>query len=292
MLPHSLKTETEKTLTRYTGKKIEIENITVMHGGSINHALKLSAGGMSFFLKWNNTAASSLMFEAESRGIKLLRNSLSLNVPEVIATGTAGEHAYLLLEFIQPGIPSETFWEDFAVSLAGLHRHTAISFGLDHDNYIGSLPQHNTRHDSWVDFFAEERLEIQLRMAVDKGKIASSLARHFGTLFQKLHALIPAEEPSLIHGDLWNGNVIVSPSGQGCLIDPAVYYGSREMDIAMSRLFGGFPREFYDHYNRCFPLLPCWEERMDICNLYPLLVHVNLFGGGYLQEIKNILKRF
>ena len=167
-----------------------------------------------------------------------------------------------------------------------------ISFGLDHDNYIGSLPQSNHQHTSWVEFFIEERLEKQIALAKNSGALNNSTIQQFNNLFKRLKEIIPEEKPSLLHGDLWNGNYMLAADGCACLIDAAVYYDHREMDLAMTRLFGGFPEEFYESYHETFPLSSGFEERVDIHNLYPLLVHVNLFGGSYISQVKSVLSRF
>ncbi|MFZ1692867.1 MAG: fructosamine kinase family protein, partial [Flavobacteriales bacterium] len=160
------------------------------------------------------------------------------------------------------------------------------------DNYIGSLKQVNTPAADWPSFFIHQRLEPQLRMARDAKRVEAGMAFRFERLFAKLDQLITVEPPALLHGDLWSGNFICDANAQPVLIDPAVYYGHREMDIAMTKLFGGFDSGFYAAYNDAWPMERGWEERMDLCNLYPLLVHVNLFGGGYAAQVEAALRRF
>ena len=166
---------------------------------------------------------------------------------------------------------------------------SAVSFGLDHDNYIGSLAQSNKKHADWISFFMEERIRPQLKLAMDKKLIDEGTVKQFDKLFDHFDRLIPKEKPALLHGDLWNGNFLVSDSSRAALIDPAVYFGHREMDLAMTTLFGGFDSEFYRAYDEVFPLEKGFEKRVDIHNLYPLLVHVNLFGGGYVRQVKAVL---
>ncbi|MEC7646368.1 MAG: fructosamine kinase family protein, partial [Bacteroidota bacterium] len=192
--------------------------------------------------------------------------------------------------FIEPDNKKDNFWELFGHKLAILHKNHQQKFGLGYDNYIGSLPQRNTFAFESVDFFINARILPQLRIL--EKRLSISLYSDFDNLFKWLPNLIPVEKPSLLHGDLWNGNYLVNKNGDPTLIDPSIYYGSREVDIAMTKLFGGFPKEFYISYNLHFPLMDNWEDRIDIWNLYPLLIHANLFGGDYLSQIQAILKRF
>jgi fructosamine-3-kinase len=196
------------------------------------------------------------------------------------------------MDFLETGSRRSTFWEDFGRALAQLHRKSQESFGLEHDNYIGSLPQSNKTHASWSEFFIQERLEAQLKRARDRNKIGGDILLRMEKLFHRLEGLFPFEPPALLHGDLWSGNFFCGVDGEACIFDPAVYFGHREMDIGMSKLFGGFDPAFYQAYNAEWPLGDDWENRVDIANLYPLLVHVNLFGGGYLSQVRSILQRF
>lgn len=261
-------------------------------GGCINHGGKLTTSGNVYFLKWNDLNKFPGMFEAEARGLTLLRNADALSVPEVIHVGSVGSYQFLLLQHIETSGNIPDYWNDFGRGLALLHRHSATDFGLDHDNYIGSLPQRNQRAASWVEFFVEQRLRVQLRMAHDHGKIDKKVLKEFDSLFPKLSSFFPEEPPALLHGDLWGGNIMATSAGDPCLIDPAVYYGHREADLAMTQLFGGFDSSFLNAYREVYPLETGWEERLDLYNLYPLLVHVNLFGGGYANQVVSILKRF
>jgi fructosamine-3-kinase len=173
-----------------------------------------------------------------------------------------------------------------------LHKNYGASFGLDHNNYIGSLKQQNNRKANWVEFFIEERLSVQLKLACDYGRIDHALLKKFESLSVKASSIIPPEKPSLLHGDLWSGNIIADENGQPCVIDPAVYYGHREAEIAFTKLFGGFDPEFYHAYQEQFPLPDGFAKRVDLYNLYPLLVHANLFGGSYLKQAISILNLY
>jgi len=232
------------------------------------------------------------MFDAEAKGLKLLRNANAIEIPTVIGIGEDDDNQFILLDFIEQGPQTRSYWKDLGVRLANLHKTTTLHFGLDHDNYIGSLRQFNPTSQSWIDFFVHQRLNVQLKFAVDSGLAGTQLVSLFESLYPKLTSLLSKEKPALIHGDLWSGNIITTSRGDPCLIDPAVYYGCREVDLAMTKLFGSFPSEFYQVYDQAYPLLPGYEDRLDLYNLYPLLVHLNLFGAQYMNPITGILRRF
>ena len=261
-------------------------------GGCINHVGVCETRNGSFFLKWNNLDRFPGMFEAEAKGLKMLKKSGPLYVPEVICRGEAEEFQFLVLENVREGRRAKDYWRNFGAGLARLHQTTAHNFGLDHDNYIGSLRQRNTQASSWTDFFRQHRLQVQLKLARDAGKVDTTLAKKFDSLFGRLNVLLSEETPSLVHGDLWGGNILITSKGQPCLIDPAIYFGSREMDLAMTQLFGGLDKSFFSDYENVFPLEPGYRERFDLYNLYPLLVHVNLFGGGYVRQVQSVLQTF
>jgi protein-ribulosamine 3-kinase len=261
-------------------------------GGCINNGGKVVVGGKDFFVKWNDRSRYPGMFQAEAKGLHILGASETLRIPEVIHVGEEGSFQYLLLEYIDDGRRSPDFWESFGRGLAKMHKHSAPRFGLDHNNFIGSLPQDNRESGSWIEFFIERRLRSQLAIALQNNGLNKSAASDFDKLFAKLNSLLPDERPSLLHGDLWGGNLMIADNGEACLIDPAVYYGHREVDLAMTQLFGGFDSVFFESYNEEFPLLPGYRERLDLYNLYPLLVHVNLFGGGYAAQVMSVLRRF
>lgn len=292
MIPVSIVPLLEKNLLQHTGLSAEISECRAIGGGSINDACKLQYGNSHFFVKWNDAGRYPGMFETEAKGLHLLKQSDALYIPEVIATAKSNETSFILMEYIEQGRGDRHFWEVFGTRLAKMHRHTADSFGLDHDNYIGSLPQYNAQKAGWPDFFTEQRLEPQLKMARDTGLADRSLSRSFQQLYNKMGDLFPTEPPALLHGDLWSGNYLCNSEKQAVLIDPAVYYGHREMDLGMSQLFGGFDAAFYTAYDAAWPLEKGWQQRLHLCNLYPLMVHVNLFGSGYLGQVKRILRHY
>lgn len=292
MLPTNIKNHFQEKYYEKTGKVLKINNIAVLSGGSINRACKISTNEGDFFIKWNYSDLYPEMFETEARGLSLLSETRTIQIPKVLFQHNSETHDYLVLEYINKGIIDNNFWDKFAKNLAALHSVKNDFFGLTYDNYIGSLKQYNNQHKDWISFFIEQRLEVQMRFGKDNKNLQTNDIKAFERLFKRLPEIFATEQASLIHGDLWSGNYIVAVGGIPCIIDPAVYYGNREMDIAMSKLFGGFSNEFYSSYNNYFALEKGWENRIDICNLYPLLVHVNLFGGSYLYDVRNIIKRF
>ena len=292
MLPDELRKSVESTLSTQFEKQVEISEIRSVGGGCINEAFSININAGRYFIKYNSAVAYPAMFEKEAAGLKILADTKAISIPKVIATGESGKLAFLILEHIENGTPDRNFWNDFGTKLADLHRNTSDYFGLDHDNYIGSLIQRNKLHPDFFSFFISERIELQLKEARNKGAFSQSETSYFDSLFKTLPNIIPAEKPALIHGDLWSGNYMITANASPCLIDPAVYYGHREADIAMTQLFGGFKPEFYSAYNQAWPMEKGWQKRMDIFNLYPLLVHVNLFGGGYAAQVLRIIRQF
>jgi fructosamine-3-kinase len=223
------------------------------------------------------------MFTEEARGLDWLRAATALRVPEVLAVADAENGPrFLALEHLDPGRRRPDFEEKLGRGLAALHRTGASSFGFEHDNYVGSLPQSNRAHLTWAAFYLEERLVPLVRRAIDRRHFVAGEGKKFDRLWSRLASLTgPEEPPSRLHGDLWGGNLHTDPEGQPCLIDPAVYGGHREIDLAMMRLFGGFGPRVFAAYDEAWPLAAGYEERVPLYQLYPLLVHVNLFGGGY-----------
>jgi protein-ribulosamine 3-kinase len=261
-------------------------------GGCINHGGELITDQGSYFVKWNDLERYPGMFRAEAKGLQLLRAAKCVDVPEVIRVHEEAGQQVIVMQFILSSAPQRNYWSMLGEQLAALHRQSNEQFGLDHDNYIGSLPQRNTPHNSWIEFFLRERLGVQLELAERNGLADSRVRIRFDKLYSKLAGIFPEEKPALLHGDLWSGNLIVNRKGEPCLIDPAVYYGHREAELAFTQLFGGSSNTYYDAYHNAFPLEPGFHNRAEIYNLYPLLVHANLFGGGYLQQAERILKRY
>jgi len=292
MIPPAILEAITGFLQSGSSRPAQILSFYPVSGGSINQAFQLKTSLGNYFLKYNDASRFPQMFQKEAKGLELLRNSGAINVPEVLLATEAGKHAFLLLEHISSAPIKNEFWDEFGKSLAVLHAHKADKFGLDHDNFMGSLEQSNNFHKSWITFFIEERLQPQVRLAREKNAISKTDVLAFERLYRNMGEIFPKAQPSLLHGDLWSGNFMVNEAGKPCLIDPAVYYGHPEIDIAMTTLFGGFSQRFYEVYNHYNPLEKGWQSRLDIYNLYPLMVHVNLFGGGYLSSVRGILGRF
>lgn len=261
-------------------------------GGDINQAaaLRLDDGTM-LFMKSNRPALLE-MFMAEAKGLEAIKATQAIGAPDVLALGTDEGFSFLLLEYIDSARQRKDFWETFSFELAMMHKADAgLKYGFSSDNWIGARKQENTFHDSWISFFRDCRLKPQFAAAdhyFDSGdrkrieKLLSSLDRY----------LIEPEKPSLIHGDLWAGNMITGNDGKGWLIDPAVYCGCAEADIAMTQLFGGYSGRFYECYRETGLLYPGYEDRRDIYNLYHLLNHLNMFGSGYLGSVMRIVRRY
>ena len=273
------------------GSSCRLEGSRSLGGGCINNATRVVTNKGLFFIKWNANAPED-MFEKEAQGLASLSESDAIGVPAFHFRGKLNGVDFMILEFLESGLKSSNYWTLLGEELAALHRCNAENHGLQHDNYIGRLPQSNQQHTSWVAFFRKERLQRQMELAQSQGLMNPDQLKQFDKLYHRLPELIPEANPSLMHGDLWSGNVHVGPDGKAWLIDPAVYYGHREMELAFTTMFGGFQREFYQAYDANYPLEPGHTDRIDLYNLYPLLVHLNMFGTSYLSGILQTLRRY
>ncbi|MEO0472051.1 MAG: fructosamine kinase family protein [Bacteroidota bacterium] len=282
-----------KALIHLIEKKtgLQLQAVNPLGGGCIHYACRLETNQGRFFLKYNHKREAD-NFRCEALGLGQLTQAASLRVPELVATDADAEYAFLILEWMESGRPAADYWQQLGTGLAQLHQITQPHFGWKTDNYIGRLPQSNEVLPEWTHFFVQARLQPMLKMAVDTGKMNASDIKVFDRLFGKMSTLFPPEKPALIHGDLWGGNLMTDQHGAPVLIDPSVHFAHREMEIAFMTLFDRQPAAFYQAYEAISPLAPGWQSRIDLCNLYPLLVHVNLFGGGYVQSVRRIIQSY
>ncbi len=275
-------------ITEATGTPFGPARATAVNGGCINRTMRLGDGERSFFVKLND-AHLLKMFEAEASGLEEIAQSATLRVPHPICAGIAGGEAYLALEYIHLGRSGDS--AQAGAQLAAMHRVSSDRFGWQSDNYIGATPQPNTPTGDWIDFWRDQRLGVQLELASRKGD-GEKLLQRGEQLIERLPALLDhAPRPSLLHGDLWGGNLGYDAQGSPVVFDPALYYGDREADLAMTELFGGFDNRFYAAYEESWPLDPGYETRKSLYNLYHILNHFNLFGGGYGGQALGMIDR-
>lgn len=274
-------------IERHFGR--EPSQIVKLTGGDINEVYQVFFQEKSVVVKMNNSLSLPQLFEKEKQGLELLSKSTFV-VPNPIKTGSIDDTQFLIMDYIEQG--TKLNWGIFGHKLAQLHLIEGKYFGLDHDNYIGSLEQVNQEYEEWSEFYTNNRLLALTAKARDQKLFEKKHCIWVEKLCQRLDELIPACRPSLIHGDLWSGNLLIHTSGHPGLIDPAVYYGHPEMDWAMLSLFGSYPEEALDHYQSLNPLEKGLNERIDIHQLYPLLVHLILFGISYLSRIESALKKY
>lgn len=283
----------QNSLAKKLNQPINLIDFIPTGGGSINKTYHLKINKReNFFLKLNSTAAFPDLFEKEKSGLQFLQQQNCIRIPSIILYEKNDKYQLLLLEWIEGGIRNESFWKTFGEQLAALHQVTNKSFGFTENNYMGALPQSNQWKDNWIDFFIDYRLRPQIELAREKKIFQKDHTDAFETLFRKIDSIFNKEQSSLLHGDLWSGNFMCSDQSSPVLIDPAVYFGHRSMDLAMTTLFGGFDKTFYDAYHYHFPLPANYREQWEICNIYPLLIHLNLFGEGYLYDITSTLKKY
>jgi fructosamine-3-kinase len=273
-----------------------VRSITPVGGGCIANAARVATDNGPYFLKWA-TGSAGETFVAEGTGLRALaavESSLVVPVPIIMMNATSGEPGVLLIDWIDVGSKTLGFWERLGTGLAQLHRETSGErYGFEHDNFIGRLPQRNEPCLSWPEFFLSRRIIPQVEMARERNRWSGSWDRGLSGLQNALPSILPLQpHPSIVHGDLWAGNVLATSDGRAAVVDPAVYRGDREVDLAMSELFGGFSPSFYDAYNASWQIDRGYEGRRDVYNLYHLINHLNHFGSGYAGQVAGILRRF
>lgn len=268
-----------------------IRQISSIRGGDIGNSYLVETSEDRYFCKIYEQDNGSEMAKAEYDGLEFIRKTNTVNTPEVFACKNHRGKGLLLLEYIEAGSTGKKAMQQLGEQLAAMHLLQQDSFGLETDNFIGSLPQDNSAEESWLPFYVKRRLQPQLQLAVDKGLLRPEETPSKAQLTDALVPYLDKVAPSLLHGDLWGGNYMVSSSGKPYLVDPAVYRGHSEVDLAMSRLFGAFPAEFYSAYEAAIPPGPGFKERQDWYQLYYLLMHLNVFGSSYRSSVTDILKR-
>ncbi len=272
-----------------TRQPFELRKTTAIGGGCINQAYRATDGKRSFFVKTNH-ADKLTMFAAEAAGLQEIDQSNTLRVPKPVCWGENGQNAWLVLEYLDLNPRTSDSPDDFGAGLAAMHRTTAPQFGYARDNTIGSTPQINTLSSDWIVFWRTNRLGYQLSLAKNNGycgNLQKTGERVLDSLDQFFDNYSPV--PSLLHGDLWSGNFSYDHCGKPVIFDPAVYYGDREADIAMTELFGGFPGRFYSVYRHEYPLDSGYNTRKVLYNLYHILNHLNLFGGSYRHQAEQMM---
>jgi len=287
----TLSTTIRNKIEEKSGTKIK--SVSSVSGGCISSAYRITdENGNNYFLKCNPSPKD--LFIKESNGLTELKKADLIRVPEVIDSN----EEFLLTEFIASGSRSKNFFENFGRSFAQLHKYTGKKFGFYENNYIGSNPQLNMPDESeendWVAFYFNKRILFQFKLAEKNGYAKKELIEGISFLEKNIHKIIgdSLEPPSLLHGDLWGGNYIIDENGNACLIDPAVYYGNREADLAMTKLFGGFSNEFYISYNDSYPLKEGYEYRENLYKLYHVLNHLNIFGTSYYSHVISLIKYY
>lgn len=282
-------------LANVYAQPVHIESSRSIGGGCINQTLALVlSNGETVFLKHNDHPPDG-MFEKEALGLNLMRQiENGPRIPKVIALPDDSNPHFLIIEYIEEENPGNDYYERFGQTLAAMHRTTQDHYGLDHDNFIGSTKQINTPETDGLVFFREHRLGFQQKLARERGLLSVIIDKKIDRLRDQLDQQLDltGEQPALVHGDLWSGNTFADNAGHPCLVDPAVYFGLRETDLAMTELFGRLPQPFYDAYREASPQNPGYEERKQIYNLYHLLNHLNLFGSSYLASVESTVNTF
>ena len=284
----------EEAVTALFGENARLTGKKPVYGGDINDSYKLTlSGGTAVFMK-SNAQKNLPFFKAEASGLEALRQTGAIGVPKVLGIGTDRTQniSFLLMEYLEAAPRIRGYWETFGRELAALHRaDCGTTFGFEEDNYIGASPQINTPKESWLDFFRECRLLPQIRMADQY--FDSGTRRQCAKLLDHLdNCLAEPEFPSLLHGDLWNGNAACGPDGKAWIFDPAAYVGHFEAELAMTELFGGYPDAFYRAYHEINPIDSGYRDRRDLYNLYHMLNHLNLFGPSHRNAVQRILNRY
>lgn len=283
-----------KGLVGYISDKIHspVTSYNSVSGGDISSTYLLQTETERYFLKVNSKPFALQMFHAEQKGLQAIEDTKTIAVPHVNLVDSLEEKSFLLMDFVESKRPDSSDYYRLGKQLAKLHQTTQTNFGFPNDNFIGSLPQSNTPHEKWAAFYWYERIFPQLKMALDNQLLRENEIPSEEKAVEVFNHVYGNVTPSLLHGDLWGGNYLIAANGTPYLIDPATYYGHSMVDMAMSKLFGGFGQSFYDAYHEIVPKTESYDAQIDLYQLYYLLVHLNLFGHGYYSSVISILKRY
>ena len=282
-------TQIAQHISKVTEKEFFVNSHRSVSGGCINQGYAVTDGDCSYFVKLNS-ASEVVMFEAEALGLKQMLTTATIRVPKPICWGIAASSAYIVLEWLELGSGGNSSWQEMGRQLAAMHTHTSSQgFGWEMNNTIGSTPQINTWTTDWAEFYAKHRLGYQFQLAKRRSGHFPQQERLLAAIPQLLVNHQP--QPSLVHGDLWGGNAAFTTSGEPAIFDPATYYGDREVDVAMTELFGSFPAAFYRGYNEVFPLDSGYEQRKILYNLYHIINHFNIFGGSYESQANRMISQ-
>ena len=267
--------------------------ISSVGGGCINETYKITFNDQNFFCKINSASKFPHLFDKEANGLNLIAQQNIIKVPKVIDKFQFDKYQILILEWIEEGERTDQFWKMFGEQLASLHRVSNDFFGLDENNYMGCVLQSNKPTSNWIDFFIQQRLQPLIETCLANKLLSTKHQSQFEKLYQQLAFIFDKQQKScLLHGDLWSGNFMCNKQSEPILIDTAVYFGHPYVDIGMTTLFGGFHRDFYKAYNYHAPISSNFQDQCAVCNLYPLLVHLILFGSSYLSQIETIVDRY
>jgi len=290
MIKQTLREELNKQISRNQTHPFTMKDCRPVNGGSINNSYKISSNDQTYFVKTNSMSFSG-MFSAEAEGLSAIINSHSIGTPKPVCFGEFEDSTYLVMDYLELGRGNSKSIEQLGEQLAAMHRSIQPNYGWHINNTIGSTPQINTPRDSWLDFYREHRLRYQIDLTNNNGHNSQLLDNAYELLDWLGELLSHTPPPSLLHGDLWSGNYGVDRNGTPFIFDPAVYYGDRETDIAMTELFGGFPPRFYEVYWHHYPKEAEYEVRKTLYNLYHILNHLNLFGDGYASQAEQMISR-
>ncbi len=271
---------------------IKLKRYKSVGGGSISSAYMLEDESTRYFLKINRDIDAIRMFDAERKGLKTIRDTNTIAVPEVHLTGSSGNYSFIIMDFIDQKTPESNDYVSLGTRLAKMHQISQSEFGFESSNFIGSLHQSNNQYKEWSEFYWFERILPQLILAVNNQHFGVEILKKENNAIRLIDDIFGKKTPSLVHGDLWSGNYLIAIDGTPYIIDPAVYYGDPMADIAMSKLFGGFATVFYDVYHHVIPKSYNYNSQIELHQLYYLLVHLNLFGSGYYMPVSNIIRKY